>query len=144
MGDTYTHMQAKQNAAETYMKALDPLKTAKETLLVDEINPKLTQPFEPAEDNEESFESRRVIEPIKKPSRGKGLVLVRSKTDEFIQHGNKNMISGYIGSIEEIFKTYQLDIKETTTRESLLGMLGTLRENNHHACATILKNKFSL
>ena len=66
------------------MKALDPLKKAKETLLVDEINLKLSQSFELAEDNEESFESRRVIEPIKKPSRGKGLVLVRSKTDEFI------------------------------------------------------------
>ena len=104
----------------------------------------MSQSFELAEDNEGSFESRRVIEPIKKPSQGKGLVLVQTKTDEFIQRGDNKMISYYIGSIEEIIKTYNLDIKESTTRESLLELMGTLRENNYHACATSLKNKLSL
>ena len=70
MGDTYAHMQEKQNAVENYMKALDPLKKAKKLLLVDEINLKLRQSFELAEDNEEYFESRRVIEPIKKAQPG--------------------------------------------------------------------------
>jgi tetratricopeptide (TPR) repeat protein len=144
IGDTYLLMKEKQSAVENYMKALAPLKKAKELILLDEINHRLNQSFELEEDNEESSELKKVIQPIKKPSRGKGLVLVQSKTDEFIQRGDSKMISYYIGSIEKIFETYQLDTKETTTRESLLGMLGTLRENNHHACATILKNKFSL
>ncbi|MBT3365870.1 MAG: tetratricopeptide repeat protein [Nitrospina sp.] len=144
IGDTYSLMQEKQNAMENYMKALGPLKKAKEMILVDEINRKLNHSFELTEENEGSTESKKVIRPIQKPSRGKGLGLVQSKTNEFIQRGDNNMISYYIGSIEEIFKTYQLDVNETTTRESLLGLLGTLRENNYHSCATILKNKFSL
>lgn len=144
IGDTYTLMKEKQSAAENYMKALGPLKKAKELVLIEQINQKLNQSFELAEDNEDSPESQRIIRSVQKPSQGKGLVLVQSKTDEFIQRGDSKMISYYIGNIEEIFKEYQLDIKETTTRESLLGMLGTLRENNQHACATILKNKFKL
>jgi tetratricopeptide (TPR) repeat protein len=145
IGDTYNLMQEKKSAVENYMKALSPLKKAKELLLIGEVNQKLNQSFELDEDDdEESVKSKRVVKPIQKPSRGKGLGLAQSKTNEFIQRGDSKMISFYIGSIEEIFKTYQLDIRETTTRESLLGMLGTLRDNNHHACATILKNKFSL
>jgi tetratricopeptide (TPR) repeat protein len=144
IGDTYALMQENQNAVENYMKALGPLKKSKELVLVEEINQKLNQSFELTEDNEESSESKTVIRPIPKASMGKGLGLVQSKTDEFIQRGDSNMISYYIGSIEEIFKIYQLDSKETTTRQRLLGLLGTLRDNNHHACATILKNKFSL
>jgi hypothetical protein len=46
------------------MKSLDPLKKAKELLLIGEINLKLSQSFEL--DNEESSESKRVIKPIEK------------------------------------------------------------------------------
>lgn len=144
MGDTYILLKEKQKAVENYMKARGPLKKAKERVLVEQINQKLNQSIELTENNDSSPEPERVIRPVQKPSRGKGLTLVRSKTDEFIQRGDNKMISYYVGSVEKIFKTYELDIKETTTRESLLGMLGTLRENNHHACATLLKNKFSL
>ncbi|MBT5632937.1 MAG: tetratricopeptide repeat protein [Nitrospina sp.] len=144
IGDTYSLMQEKQNAMESYMKAIGPLKKAKEMVLVDEINRKLNHSFELTEESETSHESHKVIRPIQKPNRGRGLHLVQSKTNEFIQRGDNNMTSYYIGSIEKIFKTYHLDINETTTRESLLGLLGTLRENNHHSCATILKNKLSL
>jgi tetratricopeptide (TPR) repeat protein len=144
IGDTYILMNEKQSAVENYMKALGPLKKAKELVLVDQISQKLNHSFELEEDNEEPEKLKRVIKPIQKPSRGRGLGLVHSKTDEFIQRGDKKMISFYVGNIEEIFKKYQLDIKETTTRESLLKMLGTLRANNYQACATILKNKLSL
>ena len=56
IGDTYTRMQEKQKAAENFMKSLDPLKKAKELLLIGEINLKLSQSFEL--DNEESSKSK--------------------------------------------------------------------------------------
>ncbi len=143
-GDTYTCMHEKQKAVESYTKALEPLKKAKELVLAEETSQKLKRSFEMAEKKDESLESERVIKPIRKLSQGKGLVLVQSKTDEFIQRGDNKQISYYIGSIEGIIKTYSLDITETTTRKSLLERMGALRENNYHACATILKNKFCL
>ncbi|MBT3922159.1 MAG: tetratricopeptide repeat protein [Nitrospina sp.] len=144
MGDTYTDMQEKQKAMENYMKALTPLKKAKELFLLDEINRKLSQSFELAEGSEEFSGSGRVIEPVKKLSQSKGIGLVQAKTSEFINRGDKKLLTYYIGSIEEIIKTYNLDIKEPSTRESLLELMESLRENNHHACATLLKNKLSL
>ncbi len=144
IGDAYTVMGEKQKAVESYMNALGPLKKAKESKLVDKINQKLSQSFELEEDSEESFASERVIKPIKKLSQNEGLVRVQAKVNEFIQRGDNKMISYYIGNIEKIIKTHGLDINEPTTRESLLGLMGTLRENNHHACATIFKNKLSL
>ena len=144
IGDTYTIMKEKQRAVENYMNALEPLKKAKELVLVEHINQMLNQSFNQAEDDEDSHEAQRIIRPVQKSSQGEGLVLVQTKIKEFIQRGDNNMASYYVGSIEDIIKTYQLDIKETTTRECLLEMLGTLRENNHHTCATILKDKFSL
>ena len=153
-GDVYALMQDRQNAVENYMNAMDPLKKARETGLVNEVNKRLGQSFDlsengtvengAAKNNTKATAIKRVIKPIKKLSMGKGLRLVQAKTDEFIERGDNTMISYYIGSIEKIIKTYGLDINESTTRESLLEMMGTLRQNNHHACATIFKNKFSL
>ena len=136
------------------MHAIGPLKKAKETGLVDKINKRLNQSFEVAENepaeikqtenNAEVSAIKRVIKPLRKLSQSKGLRLVQSKTEEFIERGDTKMISYYIGSIEKIIKTHELDIKESTTREGLLELMGALRQNNHHACATIFKNKFSL
>ncbi|MBC8286529.1 MAG: hypothetical protein H8E42_03545 [Nitrospinae bacterium] len=154
IGDAYTLMQDKQKAMESYMNAIDPLKKAKETGLVNEINKRLSQSFDlkemdaienvQLENNVEASAIKRVIKPRKKLSTDKALSMVQAKTDEFIERGDNKMISYYIGSIEKIIKTYDLDINESTTRESLSELMGTLRQNNHHACATIFKNKFSL
>jgi len=154
IGDTYTLLQDKQKAMEHYMKAMGPLKKAKETALVNKINKRLSQSFEVAENELDEIEQaessaktsaiKRVIKPTQKPSKGEGLSLVQAKTDEFIERGDDKMISYYIGSIEKIIEAYGLNIKESTTREGLLELIGALRENNHHACATIFKNKFSL
>jgi tetratricopeptide (TPR) repeat protein len=154
LGDAYTLMQDNQKAVESYMHAIGPLKKAKETGLVDKINKRLNQSFEVAENepaeikqtenNAEVSAIKRVIKPLRKLSQSKGLRLVQSKTEEFIERGDTKMISYYIGSIEKIIKTHELDIKESTTREGLLELMGALRQNNHHACATIFKNKFSL
>ncbi len=82
-GDTYTRMHEKQKAVESYTKALDPLKKAKELVLAEETNQKLNQFFKMEEENEDSLKSGRVIQPIRKRSQGKGLVRVQSKTNEF-------------------------------------------------------------
>lgn len=154
IGDGYALMQDKQKAMKCYMSAMEPLRKAKELNLVNKINKRLSQSFE-LEENEtieniqiqnfsEDSAEKSVITPRKKLSAGKGLSMAQAKTDEFIKRGDNEMISYYIGSIEKIIKTYDLDINESTTRQSLSALMGTLRQNNHHACATILKNKFSL
>ncbi|MZH40497.1 MAG: hypothetical protein F3740_01565 [Nitrospinae bacterium] len=137
-----------------FMSAIDPLKKAKETALVNEINNRLNQSFEleennifeniSSENNVAPSTANRVISPQKKIKTGKGISMVQEKTEEFIERGDNKMISYYIGSIEKIIKTYDLDINESTTRQSLSELMRELRINNHHACATIFKNKFSL
>lgn len=159
IGDAYTLMQEGQKAVESYMKAMGPLKKAKETGLVEEINKRLSQSFETAENETPENEptkieqtensakasaTKRVVKPLLKLSQGKGLKLIQTKTEEFIERGDNKMISYYIGSIEKIIKTYDMDINESITREGLIALMGALRQNNHHACATIFKNKFSL
>ncbi len=154
IGDAYTLFPDKQKAMQNYMNAMDPLKKAKETGLVNEINKRLSQSFELDEsDSTENVQTiiaakdsatKRVIKPRKKLSMGKAINQIQTKTEEFIQRGDNKMISYYIGSIEKIIKTYDLDINESTTRESLSALMGELRQNNHHACATIFKKKFSL
>jgi tetratricopeptide (TPR) repeat protein len=154
IGDAYTLLQDKQKAMQNYMSAMDPLKKAKETGLVNEINKRLSQSFELEEnDSTENVQvkidtidsaTKRVISPQKKLTMGKAINQIQTKTEEFIERGDNKMISYYIGSIEKIIKTYDLDIKDSTTRESLSALMTELRQNNHHACATILKNKFSL
>ena len=135
------------------MSAIDPLKNAKETALVNEINNRLNQSFELEENNifENISSENNVapstanrVSPQKKIKTGKGISMVQEKTEEFIERGDNKMISYYIGSIEKIIKTYDLDINESTTRQSLSELMRELRINNHHACATIFKNKFSL
>ena len=159
VGDAYTLLQDKQKAMQSYMSAMDPLKKAKETDLVNEINKRLSQSFE-LEDNDTTEKKKTqivpekinpkvsapkaVIKPRKKLSTSKAIKQIQAKTDEFIERGDSNMISYYIGSIEKIINTYGLDINEPATRESLSVFMGELRQNNQHACATILKNKYSL
>lgn len=154
IGDAYTLLQDKQKAMQSYMSAMDPLKKAKETGLVNEINKRLSQSFELDENDStgnvqvitdpKDSATKRVIKPRKKLSMGKAINQIQTKTEEFIERGDNKMISYYISSIEKIIKTYDLDINESATRESLSALMGNLRQNNHHACATILKNKFSL
>lgn len=154
IGDVYIIKQDKQKAMKCFMSAIDPLKKAKETALVNEINNRLNQSFEleennifeniSSENNVAPSTANRVISPQKKIKTGKGISMVQEKTEEFIERGDNKMISYYIGSIEKIIKTYDLDINESTTRQSLSELMRELRINNHHACATIFKNKFSL
>lgn len=154
IGDAYILLEDKQKAMQSYMSAMDPLKKAKETDLVNEINKRLSHSFRLEEIDSEEIEpvmidaanpaKKRVINPQKKLSMGKAINQIQTKTKEFINRGDNQMISYYIGSIEKIIETYDLDITDSTTRESLSALMGELRQNNHHACATIFKNKFSL
>ena len=159
IGDAYILLEDKQKAMQNYMNAMDPLKKAKETGLINDINKRLSHSFK-LEEND-SFESvstenvsekvakadtekQRIITPKKKLTLGKAISQIQTKTDEFIERGDNEMISYYISSIDKIIKTYNLDITDSTTRESLSALMGELRQNNHHACATIFKKKFSL
>ena len=142
MGDIYLVLHEKQKAIECYQKALAPLKKAKELTLVEQTKQK--QSIAMKGDDIKPTPIAKVIRPVKKINQGKGLLLAQNKTLEFIQRGDNKLISYYIGSIDEIVKTYNMDIQETTTRKSLSELMGDLRANNHHACATLLKNKFSL
>ena len=154
IGDAYILLEDKQKAMQSYMSAMDPLKKAKETGLVNEINKRLSHSFRLEEIDSEEIEpvkidainpaKNRVINPQKKLSMGKAINQIQTKTEEFIKRGDNEMISYYIGSIEKIIETYDLDITDSTTRQSLSALMGELRQNNHHACATIFKNKFSL
>ncbi len=144
IGDAYALTQQKSKAVEFYMQALSPLKKAKEIKMVEEINRRLNRTFEIGEEKATTLPSGQVIRPVHKSKQGKGLILVKARTSEFIKIGDNKLINYYIDSIEEIIKGYNLDLEDSQIRESLSKEMGTLRENNHHACATILKNKFSL
>ena len=64
--------------------------------------------------------------------------------EEFIERGDNKMFSCYISSVEKFISTYDLDINESTARESLPALIENLFPNNHHVCVTILKYNFSL
>ena len=68
MGDIYNRRNEKQKSMESYMKALGPLKNAKELKLIDEINLRLNQSFdlEEGESEKKPVKSNRVIQPVKK------------------------------------------------------------------------------
>ena len=66
---------------------------------------------------------------------GKGLILMLARTIEFM------MINYYITSVEEIMQDYHFNPKESDIRKRLSKQMGDLRKSNHHACATILKQK---
>ena len=89
-------------------------------------------------------ELESVVKPLHKSKQGKGLILMQARTSEFIKIGDNNMINYYITSVEEIMQDYHLDPKESEIRERLSKQMGVLRKSNHHACATILKQKFLL
>ena len=109
----------------------DTTENNKTQIVPEKVNPKVSAP-------------KAVIKPRKKLNTGKAINKIQAKTDEFIERGDSNMISYYIGSIEKIINTYGLDINESATRASLSMFMAELRQNNQHACATILKNKYSL
>ncbi len=140
IGDTYSLMSQKQKSVEFYMQAQNPLRKAKEFTLLDEIKQRLKRFSEIKEGNM----SDRIVRPVHKSKQGKGLVLMQARTNEFIKIGDNNMINFYISSVEEIIQNYHLNPKDSEFRKRLNKQMGTLRENNHHACATILKQKFSL
>ena len=65
---------------------------------------------------------------------GKAINQIQTKMEEFIERCDNKVISFHISSVKKFIKTYDLDINEFTTRESLYW-------NNHYVFATILKNK---
>ena len=142
IGDTYSLMSKKQKAVEFYMQAQSPLKKAKEFTMLGEIKQRLNRSSEVKEGNTNELE--KIVKPVHKSKQGKGLVLMQARTNEFIKIGDNKMINYYIASVEEIIQDYQLNPKDSEIRERLNRQMGTLRENNHHACATILRQKFSL
>lgn len=164
IGDVFDLSHDKEKAVGHYMKAMGPLKKAKETGLVNEIKKRLSQSFEVTENEMTETETvenrmaaveqaasatkagatRKVIQPTHKLSQGKALKLAQTKTEEFIARGDNKMISYYIKNVEEIVKTYDLNITDYSVRAGLAELMKELRSNNQHACATIFKNKFNL
>jgi tetratricopeptide (TPR) repeat protein len=144
IGDVYALTPQKQEAVKFYMQALSPLKKSKELAMVAEINQRLSRSFGTRTDDTNVPELKSVVRPFHKSKQGKGLILMQARTSEFIKIGDNKMINYYITSVEEIMQDYHLDPRESETRKRLSNQMGTLRQNNHHACATILKEKFLL
>ncbi|MBC8284855.1 MAG: tetratricopeptide repeat protein [Nitrospinae bacterium] len=144
IGDTYALTSQKQKAANFYMQALNPLKKAKELSMLDEIKQRLNRSIQLREESNKTEDLERIVRPIHKSKQGKGLILMQARTSEFIKIGDNKMINYYISSVEEILQDYQLNPNDSKTRERLHKQMGTLRENNHHACATVLQKKFQL
>jgi tetratricopeptide (TPR) repeat protein len=145
IGDAYALTTQKQKAVEFYMQALNPLKKSKELAMVAEINQRLSRSAGIKEGGSvKAPELESVVRPFHKSMQGKGLILMQARTSEFIKVGDNKMINYYITSVEEIMQDYQLDPKESEIRKRLSKQMGALRKNNHHACATILKQKYLL
>ncbi|MBN4078074.1 tetratricopeptide repeat protein, partial [Nitrospina gracilis] len=144
IGDAYALTPQKQKAVDFYTQALNPLKKSKELAMVAEINQRLSRSSEIRVGDTTASELESVVRPFHKSNQGKGLILMQARTSEFIKIGDNKMINYYITSVEEIMQDYHLDPKEFEIRERLSKQMGALRENNHHACATILKQKFLL
>jgi tetratricopeptide (TPR) repeat protein len=144
IGDAYALTPEKQKTVEFYMQALSPLKKSKELTMVAEINQRLNRSSGIKVADKKVPELESVVKPFHKSNQGKGLILMQARTSEFIKIGNNNMINYYITSVEEIMQDYHLDPRESETRKRLSKQMGALRKNNHHTCATILKQKFLL
>lgn len=142
IGDTYALISQREKAANFYTQALSPLKKAKELTMLEEIKQRLSRSYEAGDAKPSELE--RIVRPVHKSKQGKGLILMQARTNEFIKIGDNKMINYYISSVEEIIQDYQLNPKDSEIRERLNKQMGTLRDNNHHACATILKQKFHL
>jgi len=110
--------------------------------MLDEIKKRMSRSYETGEI--ESPELEKIVRPVHKSKQGKGLILMQARTSEFIKIGDNKMINYYISSVEEIIQDYQLNPSDSEIREKLNKQMDTLRDNNHHACATILKQKFQL
>jgi tetratricopeptide (TPR) repeat protein len=143
-GDAYALTPQKQKAVEFYMQALNPLKKSKELAMVAEINQRLNRLTGVRVGDTKAPELESVVRPFHKSNQGKGLILMQARTSEFIKIGNDKMINYYITSVEEIMQEYHMDPKESEIRKRLSKQMGALRKNNHHACATILKQKYLL
>ena len=126
------------------MRALNPLKKSKELDLVAEINQRLNPLAGIRDGSIKPPELESVVKPFHKSMQGKGLILMLARTIEFIKIGHNKMINYYITSVEEIMQDYHMDPKESEIRKRLSKQMGALRKNNHHTCATILKQKFLL
>ncbi len=144
IGDAYALTPQKQKSVEFYMQALSPLKKSKELAMVAEINQRLNRSVRIKDGSIKTPELESVVRPFHKSMQGKGLILMQDRTSEFIKIGDNKMINFYITSVEEIMQDYQLDPEESEIRNRLSKQMGTLRKNNHHACATILKQKYLL
>ncbi|MFT4579470.1 MAG: tetratricopeptide (TPR) repeat protein [Nitrospinales bacterium] len=144
IGDAYALTPQKQKAVEFYMQALNPLKKSKELAMVVEINKRLNRSVGNRAEGIKAPELESVVRPFHKSMQGKGFILMQAKTSEFIKIGDNKMINFYITSVEEIMHDYQLDPNEYEIRNRLSKQMGALRKNNHHACATILKQKYLL
>jgi tetratricopeptide (TPR) repeat protein len=144
VGDAYALTPQKQKAVEFYMQALNPLKKSKELAMVAEINQRLNRLSKIRAGDKKVPELESVIRPFHKSKQGKGLILMQARTSEFIKIGDNKMINYYITSVDEIMQDYHLDPKESEIRMRLSKEMGALRKNNHHACATILKEKYLL
>jgi tetratricopeptide (TPR) repeat protein len=143
-GDAYALTPQKQKAVEFYMRALNPLKKSKELAMIAEINQRLNRLSGVRVGDTKASELESVVRPFHKSNQGKGLILMQARTSEFIKIGNDKMINYYITSVEEIMQDYHMDPKESEIRKRLSKQMGALRKNNHHTCATILKQKFLL
>ena len=82
-----------------------------------------------------------VVKPFHKSMQGKKLILMLARTSKFMKIGYNEMNNYYITSVKEIIQDYHLNSKESEIRKRLSKQMGALRKSNHHACATILKQK---
>ena len=141
IGDAYALTPQKQKAVEFYMQALNPLKKSKELAMVAEINQGLNRSAGIRAASIKPSELESVVKPFYKSMQEKRLILMLARTSEFIKIGDNKMINYYITSVEEIMQDYHLNPKESEIRKRLSKQMGDLRKSNHHACATILKQK---
>jgi tetratricopeptide (TPR) repeat protein len=141
IGDAYALTPQKQKAVEFYMQALNPLKKSKELAMVAEINQRLNRSTGNRAGSIKPPELESVVMPFHKSLQGKRLILMLARTGEFIKIGDNKMINYYITSVEEIMQDYHFNPKESDIRKRLSKQMGDLRKSNHHACATILKQK---
>lgn len=140
IADAYA-LTPQKKAVEFYMQSLNPLKKFKELDMVAEINQRLNRSAGIRDGSIKAPELESVGKPFHKSMQGKGLILMLTRTIEFIKIGHNKMINYYITSVEEIMQDYHLNPKESEIRKRLSKQMGDLRKSNHHACATILKQK---
>ena len=93
------------------MRALNPLKKFKELDMVAEINQRLNRSTGIRDGSIKAPELESVGKPFHKSMQGKGLILMLTRTIEFIKIGHNKMINYKITSVEEIMQDYHLSPK---------------------------------